>query len=195
MPRAVFDSNEYDRRITRTKERLREEGVDAAFVSDPANMNYLTGYDGWSFYVHQGVVLTQDRDEPVWVGRDMDANGARATTTLSEESIRPYSDDYVQSPHDLHSMDFAAHEGRVLHGQGLSYAVANRGADHMYALFYSQEYPLVEKDDAYPPDGFDGRPKRLIEKENQMAVNDSGVVCKVLIGEWPSGHKITLVFL
>jgi aldehyde:ferredoxin oxidoreductase len=75
-------------------------------------------------------------------------------------------------------LDFAAHEGRVLHGQGLSYAVANRGADHMYAVFYSQEYPLVAEDDAYPPSGFEGKPRRLIEKENQMALNDSGVVCK-----------------
>ncbi len=75
-------------------------------------------------------------------------------------------------------LDFAAHEGRVLHGQGLSYAVANRGADHMYAVFYSQEYPLVPEDDAMDPTGLDGKPRRLIEKENQMALNDSGVVCK-----------------
>jgi aldehyde:ferredoxin oxidoreductase len=75
-------------------------------------------------------------------------------------------------------LDFAAHEGRVLHGQGLSYAVANRGADHMYAVFYSQEYPLVDEDDAYDPTGFEGKPRRLVEKENQMALNDSGVVCK-----------------
>lgn len=75
-------------------------------------------------------------------------------------------------------MDFAAHEGRVLHGQGLSYAVSNRGADHMYAVFYSQEYPLVDKDDAMEPTGLTGKPKRLIEKENQMAINDSGIICK-----------------
>ncbi|WP_416841361.1 aldehyde ferredoxin oxidoreductase family protein [Haloferax sp. DFSO52] len=75
-------------------------------------------------------------------------------------------------------LDFAAHEGRVLNGQGLSYAVSNRGADHMYAVFYSQEYPLVGNDDAYPPEGFEGKPQRLIEKENQMALNDSGIVCK-----------------
>ncbi|WP_411966072.1 M24 family metallopeptidase [Haloferax sp. YSMS24] len=108
MPSAVFDSSEYERRIAQTKERMAERELDALFVSDPANMNYLTGYDGWSFYVHQGVVVTQDRDEPVWVGRDMDGNGARATTSLGEESIRPYSDDHVQSPHDLHPMDFVA---------------------------------------------------------------------------------------
>ncbi|WP_137286544.1 M24 family metallopeptidase [Halorussus salinisoli] len=108
MPQAIFDDSEYQRRIARTKERMREEELDALVVSDPANMNYLTGYDGWSFYVHQAVLVTLDRDEPVWVGREMDANGARATTQLDEESIRAYSDDHVQSPYDLHPMDFFA---------------------------------------------------------------------------------------
>jgi Xaa-Pro aminopeptidase len=108
MPRAAFDSEEYERRIARTRDRMAEAGLDAVFVTDPANMNYLTGYDGWSFYVHQGVVVTPDREEPVWVGREMDANGARATTTLSEASIRAYSDDHVHSPYDLHPMDFVA---------------------------------------------------------------------------------------
>ncbi len=109
MPREhIFDESEYDRRVDRTKERLREEDLDAIVVADPANMNYLTGYDGWSFYVHQAVVVTPDRDEPVWIGRGMDANGARATTHLGEESIRAYSDDHVHSPHDLHPMDYVA---------------------------------------------------------------------------------------
>lgn len=76
------------------------------------------------------------------------------------------------------NMDFAAHEGRILHGQGLSYAVSNRGADHMYATFYSVEYPLVPDDDAMDPEGFDGKAQRLVERENLMALNDSGVVCK-----------------
>ncbi|WP_135824710.1 aldehyde ferredoxin oxidoreductase family protein [Halorussus ruber] len=75
-------------------------------------------------------------------------------------------------------MDFAAHEGRVLHGQGLSYAVANRGADHMYATFYSVEYPLVGKDEAMEPTGLEGKPERLVERENLMALNDAGIVCK-----------------
>ncbi|MFB6133978.1 MAG: aldehyde ferredoxin oxidoreductase family protein [Halanaeroarchaeum sp.] len=75
-------------------------------------------------------------------------------------------------------MDFAAHEGRVLHGQGLSYAVSNRGADHMYALFYSVEYPLVPEEDAMDPTGTLGKAERLAERENLHALNDSGVVCK-----------------
>ena len=109
MPREhIFDEAEYERRVTQTKDRLREEDLDAIVVADPANMNYLTGYDGWSFYVHQAVVVTPERDEPVWIGREMDANGARATTHLSEDSIRAYSDDHVHSPYDLHPMDYVA---------------------------------------------------------------------------------------
>ena len=75
-------------------------------------------------------------------------------------------------------MDFAAHEGRVLNGQGLSYAVSNRGADHMYATFYSVEYPLVPADQALDPEGTLGKAERLAHRENLMALNDSGVVCK-----------------
>ncbi len=108
MSQEIFDEREYERRLSRTRERLREEDLDAIVVSDPANMNYLAGYDGWSFYVHQAVVVTAERDEPVWVGREMDAGGARATTWLSEENIRSYSDDHVHSPHDLHPMDYLA---------------------------------------------------------------------------------------
>lgn len=104
----VFEQSEYERRIDRTKERMRERGLDALVVTDPANMNYLSGYDGWSFYVPQAVVVMLDANEPVWIGRGQDANGARATTWLAEESIYSYSDDHVHSPYDLHPTDYFA---------------------------------------------------------------------------------------
>ena len=75
-------------------------------------------------------------------------------------------------------MEFPAHDGRGLNGQGLAFATSNRGADHMYASFYSLEYPLVDKEDAMDPMGLEGKPERLIEKENHNAFLDSGVVCK-----------------
>lgn len=108
MTHDIFSDDEYERRIERAKSRARKRDLDAVVVSDPANMNYLTGYDGWSFYVHQAVVLPVDDRGPVWVGREMDANGARATTFLPESAIRSYSDDHVHSPHDLHPMDYLA---------------------------------------------------------------------------------------
>ena len=67
--------------------------------------------------------------------------------TLAEGIDRVHDDLGVEN-WTVKGMDFAAHEGRVLHGQGLSYAVANRGADHMYATFYSVEYPLVPAEEA-----------------------------------------------
>ncbi|WP_058994371.1 aldehyde ferredoxin oxidoreductase family protein [Haloarcula sp. CBA1127] len=97
--------------------------------------------------------------------------------TLAEGIDRCHDDLDVEN-WTVKGMDFAAHEGRVLHGQGLSYAVANRGADHMYATFYSVEYPLVPDDQAVAPEGTLGKADVLVERENLMALNDSGVVCK-----------------
>ncbi|WP_247000840.1 aldehyde ferredoxin oxidoreductase C-terminal domain-containing protein [Halosolutus gelatinilyticus] len=69
-------------------------------------------------------------------------------------------------------MEFAAHDGRVLHGQGLSYAVANRGADHMYAGLMNLEYS-GELD----PQGTLGKAETLVEAENAAAFRDTGIVC------------------
>ena len=76
-------------------------------------------------------------------------------------------DDYT-----VKGMEFAAHDGRVLHGQGLSYAVANRGGDHMYAGMLSLEYS-GELD----PEGTLGKAERLVEEENSSAFRDTGIVC------------------
>ena len=92
-----FGKDEFAARLAGTKRRMADAGFDALIVSDPANMNYLTGYDGWSFYVHQCVIVAQDLDEPIWIGRGQDVNGARLTTVLTDESIVGYTDDHVQS--------------------------------------------------------------------------------------------------
>ncbi len=109
-----FDRAEYEHRIARTKQRMEAQGIDVLLATDPANMNYLTGYDSWSFYVHQLVVLALDADQPIWVGRGMDANAARVTTFLDSDNIRAYSDDYVQAT-DKHPMSFVA---ELLHEKG-----------------------------------------------------------------------------
>jgi len=94
------------------------------------------------------------------------------------EGIHRAHDELGVDDWTVKGLDFAAHEGRLLHGQALSYAVANRGADHMYATFYSVEYPLVDAAEAMDPTGTTGKAERLVERENLMALNDSGIVCK-----------------
>ena len=75
-------------------------------------------------------------------------------------------------------LEFAAHDGRTLNGQGLSFATSNRGADHMYASFYSKEYPLVDAERAVDKRGLDGKAPMVAAAENHNAVLDSAVACK-----------------
>jgi Xaa-Pro dipeptidase len=103
----LFEKDEYLTRLGKTKQKMAAAGIEVLIVTDPANMNYLTGYDGWSFYVPQMVVVALEVDEPVWIGRGMDASGAKYTSFLSEDNIVGYPDPYVQSP-ERHPMNFAA---------------------------------------------------------------------------------------
>jgi Xaa-Pro dipeptidase len=103
----VFERKEYLGRIEKTKQSMQRKGIDLLVVSHPANMNYLTGYDGWSFYVHQCVLVALDKEEPIWIGRGMDANGCRITSFLDNGNIYEYADNYVQSL-ERHPMQFVA---------------------------------------------------------------------------------------
>ena len=42
----IFSEEEYHQRVRKTKERMDKNGMEMLLVTDPANMNYLTGYDG-----------------------------------------------------------------------------------------------------------------------------------------------------
>ncbi len=94
--RLPFPLAEYEARIARTRSAMAARGLDLVITSDPSNMAWLTGYDGWSFYVHQAVLLAME-GEPVWWGRRMDGFGARRTAFMDEANISGYPDDYVQS--------------------------------------------------------------------------------------------------
>ena len=93
---APFTAAEYSRRIKKTRAAMERAGIDVLFATDPSNQAWLTGYDGWSFYVHQGVIL-QDNSDPIWWGRQQDTNGARRTVWMNEANICGYRDEYVQS--------------------------------------------------------------------------------------------------
>lgn len=103
----LFSRDEYLTRNARTKERMSQLGIDLLLVASPANQFYLTGYDGWSFYTPQMVVVAPDLEEPIWFGRAMDAVGARFTAFMGEDHIIPYADHYVASQ-DRHPMQALA---------------------------------------------------------------------------------------
>jgi len=100
---ANFTNSEYQRRVDRTRKVMAARNMDAIVVSDPSNMSWLSGYDGWSFYVYQAVILTHE-GEPMWWGRGIDALGARRTVFMEDDRIRGYDDSYVQNP-EKHPME------------------------------------------------------------------------------------------
>ncbi|MDR0810142.1 MAG: M24 family metallopeptidase [Gemmobacter sp.] len=114
---APFSPAEYARRIEKTRAAMARAGLDAMFVTDPSNQAWLTGYDGWSFYVHQGVILTME-GEPRWWGRYMDSLGALRTCWITPGSIHGYADSYVQSTVRHPMQDLA----RILRDLGLEKA-------------------------------------------------------------------------
>jgi len=94
------------------------------------------------------------------------------------EGIDRIHDDLGVENWTVKGMEFAAHDGRTLNGQGLAFATSNRGADHMYAEFYPYEYPLVAADDAFDKAGLEGKPPKVVELENLNVIKDSAVLCK-----------------
>ncbi len=101
-----FGRQEYADRLRKTRVAMEAKGIDTLVLSDPSNMAWLTGYDGWSFYVHQAVVVTLD-DEPRWWGRTQDAAGAMLTVYMEPDHIHGYPDHYVQST-ERHPMELLA---------------------------------------------------------------------------------------
>ncbi|AOI61872.1 ectoine hydrolase DoeA [Burkholderia diffusa] len=138
-PRLAFERSEYAARIAKTRAAMQRAGIDLLIVTDPTNMAWLTGYDGWSFYVHQCVLLPMD-GEPVWYGRGQDANGAKRTVFMSHDSIVGYLDHYVQST-ARHPMDYLSTE--VIAARGWSTLRIGVELDNYY--FSAAAYASLQK--------------------------------------------------
>jgi ectoine hydrolase len=95
-PTLHFTRDEYADRLLRTRAAMSAAGIDVLVVPDPSNMAWLTGYDGWSFYTPQCVVVGPTGG-PLWFGRYMDSLGALRTSYLPAEDIIGYPDHFVMS--------------------------------------------------------------------------------------------------
>lgn len=70
-------------------------------------MAWLTGYNGWSFCVHQGDLVFHDED-PIWWGRRQDAQGAYRTVSMADDRCASHADGYVPSTERHPLQDLAA---------------------------------------------------------------------------------------
>ena len=146
----AFPDFEYDDRLAKTRTEMERRSLDVLVVTDPANMYYLTGYDAWSFYVPQAVIVSADLEPPLWVGRGMDAPSAVITTNLPAERILGYADEYVEST-TRHPMQFVA---QVISERGWASARIGYESDAYYfsARFLEvlrESLPSAEFVDAY----------------------------------------------
>ena len=101
-----FPKSEYEDRLTRVRKSMKQNGMEALLIGDPSNINWLTGYDAWSFYTPQ-VMLLSLSDGPYWIGREMDAGAANYTTYLPTSQIIPYPETLVQTP-EQHPANYMA---------------------------------------------------------------------------------------
>lgn len=146
-----FPESEYKQRVARTRGKMADKDIDVLIASDPANINYLTGYDGYSFYVHQAVVVIRDQDWPLWIGRAQDVNGARFTSVLPEDNLLGYPDEFVQAG-DQHPMEFVC---SLLRERGLHRSRIGVDADSCY---------------------FSGKSLDILRERTEGAVRDVGLL-------------------
>ena len=92
-----FTKNEYKERLKKTKQSMQQKGIELLISQDTNNMNYLTGYDAWSFYYSQCVLVHVDLEEPICFVRAQDAGGAYIKTYLKKENIIVYKEKYIHT--------------------------------------------------------------------------------------------------
>ncbi len=93
----LFKNNEYKERLKKVKDSMQKQGIDLLVSHDPANMNYLTGYDAWSFYYAQCVLVHINEDEPICFLRAQDAGGGYIKTYVQHKNIIAYDEKYIHT--------------------------------------------------------------------------------------------------
>src|SRR6056300_1159637 len=93
----IFSKKEYQDRLKKVQASMQKKGIELLISQDPSNMNYLTGYDAWSFYYAQCVIVHANANEPICFVRNQDAGGAYIKTYLKDENIIKYDEKYIHT--------------------------------------------------------------------------------------------------
>ncbi len=93
-----FTVAEYRTRLDKVRQRMADRGIDLLLVSEPSNIYWLTGIGDWSFYVPQFALIRGDETQPWWIGRAMDAPGARLSGWMDDDRVIAYPEYYIHRP-------------------------------------------------------------------------------------------------
>jgi ectoine hydrolase len=127
---------EYRQRLQQVQARMAERDLAALVVTDPANLFYLTGYDAWSFYMPQCLIVPV-AGQPEFFARQMDAADALFGSDLGTEDgrdrVHGYPEDLVDRA-DTHPFGWIARRGLdtgVLPAQG---RIGIEGEAHFFSV-------------------------------------------------------------
>ncbi|WP_434016652.1 M24 family metallopeptidase [Ornithinimicrobium sp.] len=104
--KSQHEGREYAARLARVQEVMAQRSLAVLLVSDPANLYYLTGYNAWSFYMPQCLIVPAT-GPPHLFARAMDAQGAQHTAYLPAQQVHGYPETLVHRP-DVHPYDWIA---------------------------------------------------------------------------------------
>ncbi|WP_156944945.1 Xaa-Pro peptidase family protein [Bradyrhizobium sp. Ec3.3] len=93
----AFSQQEYRERSARLRQQMAKRGMDSLLVPIESNMNYLTGYEGFSDYVPQLTLVCQDEEDPWLILREQDVQCATATCYLPQSRVLSYPEKYIGS--------------------------------------------------------------------------------------------------
>lgn len=101
---ALFTSEEYFARLAATKISMEGRGIELLLIASPENINYLSGYAGWSFYTPQILLVSLYHEEPVLIVREMDVACAEFTCFIKAENQIGYPEEFIGG--ERHPMEF-----------------------------------------------------------------------------------------
>ncbi len=117
----IFPKAEFLRRLSAVKSEMTRREIDALVVFNTHNITYLTGYTTPSGYVPEGLIVSLDKEEPIFILRQMDAPAAIHQTFMSRENILAYPEALIGTPEkDGYDaiIDFLHHNGFQNRGIG-----------------------------------------------------------------------------
>ena len=93
----TFTKEEYKNRLKKVQKMMHDKGIELLISHDTNNINYLTGYDAWSFYYAQCAIIHINAEEPLCFIREQDAGGAYLKTFLKKDNIIVYDEHYIHT--------------------------------------------------------------------------------------------------
>ena len=84
----LFSRTEYEERVFRAQTALCDAGLDGAVCVAPETLFYLGGYEGYTFWTDQALVLSAGGGDPILILRDTDLPLAAETSVIRD--VRTY---------------------------------------------------------------------------------------------------------